>query len=643
MPSFASPQKTSRKTSPILSVILGVVTLLLVIGSYHLVQWLHPGQKITPSTVQKLAEVPTLMRHDDGISAIAFNLHPTQDISFASSSDSDDEDGMIKLWKLKEEEEATEAFAVRAGQRFAFSPDGKRLATINALGTAKLWDLTQIKNIFHSLKDSQTVGTVRFSPDGQMLASGSADGTIKLWNWRRGKVLHRLKGHETRVSEIAFSPDGQTLASSSGDEIKLWNWRNSKILRTLKSGKNGVAGMVFSPDGKTLSSRDYDSTIKLWNWKTGQAIRTLQISSNNFNFGSIAFSPDGQTLASSSDDGIKLWNGRDGTERLTIKAGKSPFAFSPDGKTLASDSDNGTIKLWNGRDGRLIRSFQRHEKGRLSLAFSPKGQTLVSASYEGGITLWNASDGTESLSLKLKKVTSVDFSPDGKTLAIASEDKTIKLLSLDYQTKLAISLNVNLKGGRFVVFSPDQQDLILADLKHIKRLRLNDRREIRDIKAEPDEFFITFALSPNAQILASSELNGPIKLWDLQEGKLIHTLTRDDKHTASAVAFSPDGQMLASGTQFDRTMQLWSVNHGNLIRTWEVNRVIRVVFSPDGQLLASGSVEGEVQLWNPQTGKKLRTLKGHASGVNALAFSPDGQTLASGSEDQTIKLWRVKP
>lgn len=356
MPSLASPKKTSRKISPILSVILGVVTLLLVIGGYHLVQWLNPGQKITPSTVQKLAEVPTLMRHDDGISAIAFNLHPNQDISFASNSyNYDDKEGMIKLWKLKEGEEAIEAFAVRAGRRFAFSPDGKRLATINAQGAVKLWDLTQIANIFHSLKDSQQVYSVRFNPDGQTLASGGGDGTIKLWNWRTGKVLHRLKAHETGVSAIAFSPDGQTLASSSENEIKLWNWTNSKLLHTLKTDENEIDKIVFSPDGKTLASRDYNGTIKLWTWRNGQVSRSLQGDD-------LSLSPDGQILAISNEAGINLLNWSDGAESLTIKAGKSPFAFSPDGQTFASNSDNGTIKLWNGRNGRLIRSFQRREK-----------------------------------------------------------------------------------------------------------------------------------------------------------------------------------------------------------------------------------------------------------------------------------------
>jgi WD40 repeat protein len=637
---IAWQKRISRTLSPVSGVFLALMILGLLLGGYHLVQWLNPGSRITPRTVGNLEEVPILIRHDAGIRSIAFNLQPNADLSFASSSG----DGLIKLWQL-DEGSATEKLAVQAGQRIALSPDGKLLASLDFEDGAKLWDLTRTDTLFHSLKDNQGSYALSFSPNGQILASSNADGTIKLLDWQHGKSLHTLKVSEIELSGIAFSPDGQTLAGNDGEQtIKLWNWRTGKALRTLQGDIYGGSFIVFSPGSQTLASVKTDGktqTIMLLDWRTGQVIQTLRVASSSFN-SFVAFSPDGQTLATNSDDGIKLWNWSNGTELLTIKEGMEPFAFSPDGQTLATNSDDG-IKLWNWSNGRLIRNFHGREKDVILLAFSPDGQTLIGEGYEGKITLWNQQNGTERLSIKVKGVSGAfALSPDGQTLAIGSTDKGIKLFSLNPQAKLSRPLNVKLKSGRFIAFSPDQQHLILAGSREIKRLRFKDHQEVLSIQAKPIEFFIACALSSDGDILATSNFNGPIKLWNLHDGKLIRTLQTGSDSPALSLTFSRDGQMLASAFPFKNTIQVWNLKNGHLIHQWEANRVSQVVFSPNGQLLASGNGDGAVQLWNPQTSKKLRTLKGHGDGIGALAFSTDGQTLASGSDDQTIKLWRVK-
>jgi WD40 repeat protein len=634
-----------RKLSLVGSVFLAVMILVLVLSGYHLVQWLNPGSRITPRTVGNLEEVPILIRHDAAIRSIVFNPQPNADLSFVSSS----RDRLIKLWQL-DKGSATEKFAVQAGTRIALSPDGKLLASLDSEDGAKLWGLTQTDTLFHSLQDNQESYALSFSPDGQILASGNATGMIKLWDWQHGKPLHTLKASETEIIAIAFSPDGQTLASSDGDKTtKLWNWKTGKVVRTFQGDIGGGDSITFSPNGQTLASGDSDGkmqTITLLDWSSSQVIQTIRIAASSSS--DVVFSPDGQILASNSDDGIKLWNNRNGKEVLTIKEGRSPFTFSPDGQTLASGSDDG-IKLWNGRDGRLIRDFQGREEGIVFLTFSPDGRTLMGGSYEGKIILWNQRDGTERLGIKIKGVSGAfASSPDGQTLAIGSGKGGIKLLSLNPQAQMAYHpLNVKLKNSRFVAFSPAQQNLILAGSKEIKQLRLKDHQEIRNIQAEPGEFLFACALSPDGEILATGEFNGPIKLWNLHDGKIIRTLETGSDNTvlsttSLSVTFSPDGQMLASAFPFKNTIQVWNLRNGHLIHQWEANRVNQVVFSTDGQVLASGNGDGEVQLWNPQTGKKLRTLKGHGDRIGALAFSPDGQTLASGSNDQTIKLWRVK-
>jgi WD40 repeat protein/subtilase family serine protease len=151
------------------------------------------------------------------------------------------------------------------------------------------------------------------------------------------------------------------------------------------------------------------------------------------------------------------------------------------------------------------------------------------------------------------------------------------------------------------------------------------------------------AFSPDGSLIASGSDDRTIKLWRVSDGALVRTLTG---HTGgvTSVAFSPDGRLLASGSGLgDRTIRLWRVSDGALVRTLtgHTDWVNSVAFSPDGSLLASGSRDRTIRLWRVSDGALVATLTGHTGGVTSVAFSPDGSLIASGSGDNTIKLWRV--
>jgi WD40 repeat protein len=270
---------------------------------------------------------------------------------------------------------------------------------------------------------SNSVESIDFSPDGQTLASfshDSNDGTIKLWQLSTGKEICTFSGYLPEIS-----PDGQILASSSGKTIKLWQLSTGREVCTLTGHSDEVESIAFSPDGQTLASGSYDNTIKLWQLSTGREICSLTGHSNYID--SIAFSPDGQILASgSNDDTIKLWQLSTGKEICTLTGHPSEVesvAFSADGQMLVSSSD-GIIKLWQLSTAKEIYTLSGYFN-----SISPDWQILVSSSEDNAIKLWQLSTGKEICTLTGHSdfIWSVVFSPDGQTLASSSSDKTIKI------------------------------------------------------------------------------------------------------------------------------------------------------------------------------------------------------------------------
>ncbi|MEW5860520.1 MAG: serine/threonine-protein kinase [Cyanobacteriota bacterium] len=235
------------------------------------------------------------------------------------------------------------------------------------------------------------------------------------------------------------------------------NWR---CVQTLTGHSDVVTSIAFSPDGQLLASGSNDETIKLWQPITGKEIRTLTGHSDWVN--SVAFSSDGQILASGSKDmTIKLWQPITGKEIRTLKGHSFPVnsvAFSPDGQLLASGSWDNTTKLWQTVTGKEIRTLKGHSFPVNSVAFSPDGQLLASGSWDKTIKIWQTVTGKQTRTLKGHSdwVRSVAFSPDGQLLASGSWDNTIKL----WQTVTGKEIRT-LKGHslpvRSVAFSPDGQ------------------------------------------------------------------------------------------------------------------------------------------------------------------------------------------
>jgi WD40 repeat protein len=396
-----------------------------------------------------------------------------------------------------------------------------------------------------------------------------------------------------------------------------------------------VTSVSFSPDGQTIASASDDYTVKLWSLD-GTEVHTFQGHDNWVN--SVSFSPNGQMIASASSDGtVKLWR-LDGTEVYTFQGhgnrAKS-VSFSPDGQMIASVSSDYTVKLWR-LDGTEIHTFQGHSDWVNSVSFSPNGQMIASASSDSTVKLWRL-DGTEVHTFQGHSnwVNSISFSPDGQMIASVSSDYTVKLWRLDGTEVHTFQGHSNWVNS--VSFSPDGQMIASASSDGTVKLWHLDGIVVQTFYGH-STWVRSVSFSPDGQMIASASADYTVKLWSVNNTE-IQTFEGHGNWVNSA-SFSPDGQMIASASS-DGTVKLWRLD-GTVMQTFEGHSawVRSVSFSPDGQMIASASSDSTVKLWRLD-GTEVHTFQGHGNWVNSISFSPDGQMIVSASDDGTVKLWHL--
>jgi WD40 repeat protein len=319
-----------------------------------------------------------------------------------------------------------------------------------------------------------------------------------------GIAYHHLtfKEHSNAAWRVEFFPDGEHIASGSVDgTAKIWRKNDAVVLQTLRHPM-GVTALAVSPDGLYLATGSFDSIIRLWRTEDGSLIKTFE--GHLGTVWAVAFSPNGDTIASGAEDSIvKLWNVSGGTLLHNLEGHSLniwSIAFSPDGKTLASGSFDTNIKIWNPESGQLIRTISGHTQAVLSVRFSSDGKYLVSGGDDSTARLWNASDGS---------------------LMRAFQGESEHIYS--------------------AAISPDGKRLLTSG---------RDRNTLGELI---QNFF------------GASKTNKwvTVRLWNIQDGTVIQTFAEHSNDVFS-VAFSPDGQWFASGSE-DKTVSLWRLTRNKVV------------------------------------------------------------------------------
>jgi RNA polymerase sigma factor (sigma-70 family) len=556
---------------------------------------------------------------------------------------------------------------------FAFSPDGKLLATGGPCSPAKdgtnwsvsLWDTATGRQIANLRGHNHKIHSAAFTPDGRTLVTACYRNRICRWDVARGELRKSIDLPLPEGREARLSPDGSTLAiasplrqAKSPDTDSLWDTETGRQRCTLPSRRSqDDYGLAFSPDGGILATDSTEAgtdqkTIFFWDVGTAKRISRFKVSSRAAFV--LTFAPDGKTLLSSGPEPqVRLWDTATGKQFFaeTGHAGAiAALSFTPDGRTLVSGADDDTLRVWDIAASRFRRSLSDHRGGVHALAVASDGKSVLSGSADGCLRLHDLDTGEERRRFVIDKQPQALRAPDYqvRSLVLAADGRTAASWSATGLRERALFHVWELATGKALVRRADPSGFGL-------RLFSPDAKVVLScIGTDP--------VGPGGMgdSVASTGMPQPspstVVLSDVASGRQILPLPQPDSY-GYVQAFAPDGRTLVTATgklrgfeafpSDQHTLHLWELATGKERLTiapgktgWEY-RFEHVAFAPDGRTLATLRADRTIQLWDLATGAELLSRTGYSARVSCLAFSPDSRVLASGHTDSTILLWDV--
>jgi WD40 repeat protein len=486
---------------------------------------------------------------------------------------------------------------------WCFSRDARVLAS----GSSDLtfWDASS-GQVLTALPQPSWVTAMAFHPDAAFLATGHDDGVVRLWDAAGHSLVREFRLHTRSVSALAFTADGSRLATAGEDKaIGVWNVDDGRRLATLSGHTDRIPALAWHPGGNFLISAGWDSTARIWDMHKQEPV--ILLNTHDAQVTALAVSHDG-SLVATADAGlhVRVW---DFNKRIELHVLKGPRAeirclgFSQDDRRLAGNGDH-MIHIWDPRTGQLLAGSGPRSLALNSLALSPDGTRLATNGGGSAGKVWNTVSRQVVAELKGESVIhAVAFSSDGKWLAGACE-------------------------------------------QHLRLWDAATGQELPPLEgsAEP---FTSVAFSPDGKLLASASSSGlGVWIWRTADGEPVLLIPDAlDGCTVEAIAFHPDGRLLAVGGidwlatgGSDGAICVWDVEDRCEVATF-LGGVTCLAYHPSGSRIACGSLQPTVCIWDASSQEIVDELTGPENTINCLAYNHDGTLLAAGGEDRMLRLW----
>ncbi|KAG0295123.1 hypothetical protein BGZ96_012510 [Linnemannia gamsii] len=418
----------------------------------------------------------------------------------------------------------------------------------------------RLKLVGHGYK----VTCIAYSSDGSQIVTSSKGTTLRIWSTSFGNTLHTLNGHHKSVNGVAFSPTKSQLVSCSDDTtLRIWNSQSGELVNVLRGHLYGVVYVAYSTNGYQIASGARDGGVGLWDANTGE---NHQMLSHSGPVRSLTYSTDNRQVVSVDNQGIHVWDARNGVRIKTLSGELSRFTsvvYSPTDDCFASGSGDGTVRVW-GAGGTLLNEFSGEHLGRWTcVALSPSvSKHAVTGNADGTIHLWETSTG--------------------------------KLLSILDGSKEAIYA---------VAFSPCGQRIASVSSGNTVLLRCAQTGDYQHVFEGHTGRGVTVAFSPSGHQIVSAGQDTTVRTWSCETGE-VGFIMNGHSDQVNNVVYSPAGHQIASCSQ-DKTVRLWCTLTGGQLFVLNLSESVqRVMYSLHGQEVITLSGNGGVfKCWDPLSGR----------------------------------------
>lgn len=531
----------------------------------------------------------------------------------------------------------------------AFSPDGQWVASGDGAGEIRLWNARTGATLRAIRGHNGPVSSLSFSSDGHLLATGGSDGRLKVWDPASGVESASFSANAGAVLSVRFRPRSSSIAVGYDDHnIRLWDTQTRAVLRVLAGFNGPFDSLAFSPDGRLISGAGTEGPACLWDAEEGKAAQRLGEPPGAAR--STAFSPDGKCLATAILNGpVQLWD-ITSTPRLRqrLLRGRTPttcgVAFSPDGQRLASTArDERVLRTWETRRVDLFRDSRGHDDRILAIAFGPDGNSIVTGSADRRLKLWDAGAiHTRAVRHDHKAaITCMAFSPDGRILASCDENEILRFWEPVPRTWI-LKIHLPAARPRCLAFTADGRSFAIGGADGNIQVRSAFTSQLTRAFPAHSGGVNALAASPNSRMLASGGEDGLLRLWNPDTGERVGSL-RGNQAPVRSIAFSPDGSRIGSAGA-DGQLHVWDVKQGTELRTLSDHKgsIHSVAFSRDGRWIASAGDDETLRVWDAATGELAYVIRDLRTAVLTACFTPSGRRLFAGCADGTVSLWDIE-
>ena len=533
----------------------------------------------------------------------------------------------------------------------AFSANGQWLATGGDNGLITLWNVPTW-TMEASLEGHRgRVSHLSFRTDEKRLVSLGADETVRIWDLTEWDEVSAYANPE-KDSKLSVSADGRLLGVFGGlnNTVRFYGLEPNLPLRaTLPPQKGIILSVEFAVDAESAIISAHDSSVTRWEFDPLQPRTTYWQKVLVYQ---VALSADGRILATAGGDNlIKVWDVASGQELRALRGhtvAVSHLCLSADGRTLVSADVNNRIKVWT-TDPTGETNVLTQEGIVVYTAVAPEGELLVTTNPNFfTVDLWDLRSGAATRFVTDAKAEPA-FSPDGKWLALRRFSDPIEVELWDRTTtpyRKVQALPCAFAIGHQLRFSPDSRILVfLAPGEPNEVLELWDtvaRQSLGQLPDHPSKFCST-AFSSDGELIATG-CDGRIRIWHARSQRLLAAMGEQHDDVRS-LCFSSDDNMLIAASG-NAEVRRWDVTDPENPHSLSPLRghtafVCQIALSPDGKTLASGGWDSTLRLWDPLAGQELMILRAHSAVIACLAWSPDGQSLYTGSGDATVRIWHA--